>query len=67
MDGEDVSFDRTSKNEAKEYYEFLKETISEFLENNKELKERYDFIVATTDFRVCSDPSDIVSSEEFHR
>ncbi|MGL4367571.1 MAG: KilA-N domain-containing protein [Brevinemataceae bacterium] len=43
-DGKDVSLDRKLKSETEEYYEFLKETVFEFLEINQELKEIYNFI-----------------------
>ncbi|MGL4560836.1 MAG: hypothetical protein ACRCV0_00920 [Brevinema sp.] len=55
-----------------EYYEFLKDTVFEFLEINQELKEKNDFMVDMFDIPVNIDikcplsTSDILSSEEFH-
>ncbi|MGL4367578.1 MAG: hypothetical protein ACRCTQ_04795 [Brevinemataceae bacterium] len=49
-----------------EYYEFLKDTVFEFLEINQKLKEKNDFMVDMFDIPVNIDTSDILSSEEFH-
>jgi len=39
-----VAIKKNEDPDYQEYYEFLKETIFNFLESNPELKEKYDFI-----------------------
>lgn len=39
-----VAIKKNEDSDYEEYYEFIRETIFEFLENNQELKEKYHFI-----------------------
>ncbi|MGL4561108.1 MAG: hypothetical protein ACRCV0_02300 [Brevinema sp.] len=76
-----VAIKKNEDLQHEEYYEFLKETIFEFLDNSIDLKDKYSFMVDIFDI-TCSGAmgdchvnidikcplgtSDIVSSEEFH-